>query len=264
MKYCIVQFLNNIFKMIKYNFENMNFVVTGAGKGIGRSVLNLLHKNKANVAIITRSKADIKKIQNSFKSKKIIYYVGDVSIKHDVENFFKLVKSKMKKINGLVNNAGIRQREKFYKIDEEKLNYVLDCNLKSVFKVSQLFSQIMSKKTASIVNVSSIVGPRGFADLSGYAMTKAGVVGLSKSLAVELAKKKIRVNTVCPGFIKTSYANNFKRKLPKLYNYTLQRTPLGRWGSSDEVANLILFLLSQESSYITGNVSYVDGGWSSY
>lgn len=250
--------------MIKYDLKKKNFVVTGAGKGIGRSVLNLLYKSNANVAIITRSKTDVKRIHKTFNSKKIITYVGDVSIKNDVDNFFKLVKTKMKKIHGLVNNAGVRQREKFYNIDDEKLNYILDINLKSVFRVSQLFSKIMSKKTASIVNVSSIVGPRGFADLSGYAMTKAGIVGLSKSLAVELAQKKIRVNTVCPGFIKTSYANKFKRKMPKLYNYTLRRTPLKRWGSSDEVANLIIFLLSNESSYMTGNISYVDGGWSAY
>ena len=250
--------------MIRYNLKKKNFVVTGAGKGIGRSVLNLLHKSNANVAIITRSKTDVKRIQKTFNSKKIITYVGDVSIKNDIDNFFKLLKTKMKKIHGLVNNAGVRQREKFYNIDDEKLNYILDSNLKSVFRVSQLFSKIMSKKTASIVNVSSIVGPRGFVDLSGYAMTKAGIVGLSKSLAVELAQKKIRVNTVCPGFIKTSYANKFRRKMPKLYNYTLQRTPLKRWGSSDEVANLIIFLLSNESSYITGNISYVDGGWSAY
>ena len=176
--------------MIKYNFEKMNFVVTGAGKGIGRSVLNLLYKSNANIAIITRSKADISKIQKKFNSKKIISYVGDVSIKSDIDIFYKLVKSKMKKIHGLVNNAGVRQREKFSNIDDKKLNYVLDSNLKSVFRVSQLFSKIMSKKTASIVNVSSIVGPRGFTDLSGYAMTKAGIVGLSKSLAVELAQKK--------------------------------------------------------------------------
>ena len=95
-------------------------------------------------------------------------------------------------------------------------------------------------------------------------MTKAGIVGLSKSLAVELAQKKIRVNTVCPGFIKTSYANKFRRKMPKLYNYTLQRTPLKRWGSSEEVANLIIIILSNESSYMTVNITNVDGGWSSY
>ena len=178
--------------------------------------------------------------------------------------FFKLVKLKMKKVNGIVNNAGVRQREKFLNIDNKKLNHIIDSNLKSVFKISQLFSQIMSKKTASIVNISSIVGPRGFSDLSGYAMTKSGVIGLSKSLAVELASKNIRVNTICPGFIKTSYANRFKNKLPKIYKYTLQRTPMKRWGSSEEVANLIMFLLSEESSYITGNVAYVDGGWSCY
>ena len=121
----------------------------------------------------------------------------------------------------------------------------------------------MNKKSSSIVNISSIVGPRGFQDLSGYAMTKGGIIGLSKSLAVEFAKRKIRVNTICPGFVKSSYANNFKKKLPKMYKYTLERTPMGRWGTCEEVANLILFMLSEESSYMTGNDIYIDGGWAS-
>jgi len=169
----------------------------------------------------------------------------------------------MKKIDGLVNNAGIRQREKFDNIKVNQLNDIVNTNLKSVFRLSQLFSSILNKKASSIVNISSIVGPRGFKNLSGYAMTKSGVIGLSKSLAVELAEKKIRVNTICPGFIKTSYAEKFKKNLPRIYKYTIERTPMKRWGTSAEVADLIMFLLSNNSSYITGNVFYIDGGWTS-
>jgi NAD(P)-dependent dehydrogenase (short-subunit alcohol dehydrogenase family) len=170
----------------------------------------------------------------------------------------------MKKIDGLVNNAGVRQRKKFNNITKFDLDYIIENNLKSVFKLSQLFSSMMKKKSSSIVNISSIVGPRGFKDLSGYAMTKSGIIGLSKSLAVELANKNIRVNTICPGFIKSSYANSFQKKLPKVYKFTLERTPLKRWGTCNEVANLIIFMLSDESSYITGNTIYIDGGWTSH
>ena len=137
----------------------------------------------------------------------------------------------------------------------------IDNNLKSVFKLSQLFSNILINNKGSIVNISSIVGPRGFSGLSGYSMTKSGIIGLTKSLAVEFANRGIRVNSICPGFVKSSYSQNFKSKNPKLYKYTIQRTPLARWGNCDEVANLILFLLSNESSYITGNEIYIDGGW---
>ena len=168
----------------------------------------------------------------------------------------------MKKIDGLVNNAGIRQRKQFQKIKISELDYVIDNNLKSVFKLSQLFSKIMKKNSGSIVNISSIVGPKGFKDLSGYAMTKGGIIALTKSLAVEFASKKIRVNAICPGFIKSSYANNFKRKFPSIYKFTIDRTPLKRWGTCQEVSNLILFILSNESSYITGNEIFIDGGWS--
>jgi NAD(P)-dependent dehydrogenase (short-subunit alcohol dehydrogenase family) len=249
--------------MIHFKFKNKNFVLTGAGKGIGKTTLQKLYSSGANIAVITRSTSDIKLIKKNFKKKKVIVFQGDVSKETDIKNFFSFVKFKMKKIDGLVNNAGIRQREKFDNIKVNQLNDIVNTNLKSVFRLSQLFSSILNKKASSIVNISSIVGPRGFKNLSGYAMTKSGVIGLSKSLAVELAEKKIRVNTICPGFIKTSYAEKFKKNLPRIYKYTIERTPMKRWGTSAEVADLIMFLLSNNSSYITGNVFYIDGGWTS-
>lgn len=249
--------------MIKFNFKNKNIVLTGAGKGIGKAALQQLYKSGANISLITRSKSDSINLKKRYNSKRVTVFCGDVSEEKDLNEFFKLVKKKMKTIHGLVNNAGIRQRKKFQKIENKDLDYVIENNLKSVFRLSQIFSKIMKKNSGSIVNISSIVGPRGFKDLSGYAMTKGGVIALSKSLAIELACEGIRVNAICPGFIKTSYANHFKRKLPKIYKYTIDRTPLKRWGKSEEVSSLILFMLSDKSSYITGNEIYVDGGWSS-
>tara|TARA_B100000700_G_scaffold325905_1_gene435937 strand:+ start:1249 stop:2001 length:753 start_codon:yes stop_codon:yes gene_type:complete len=249
--------------MIKYDFKNKNIVLTGGGKGIGKAALEKLYKSGANISLITRSRSDSNLIKRKYSSKRVFSYCGDVTEEKDVSEFFRLVKKKMKTIDGLINNAGIRQRRKFNEISNYELDYVIDNNLKSIFKISQLFSKIMNRKSGSIVNISSIVGPRGFQDLSGYAMTKGGIIGLSKSLAVELAKRKIRVNTISPGFIKSSYANSFKKKLPRIYKYTLKRTPMGRWGKCEEVANLILFILSEESSYITGNNIYIDGGWTS-
>jgi len=249
--------------MIKYDFKNKNIVLTGGGKGIGKATLEKLYKSGANISLITRSRSDSNFIKRKFSSKRVFPYCGDVSVEKDINEFFRLVKKKMKTIDGLINNAGVRQRKKFNEINNYELDYIIENNLKSIFKLSQLFSKIMNKKSSSIVNISSIVGPRGFQDLSGYAMTKGGIIGLSKSLAVEFAKRKIRVNTICPGFVKSSYANNFKKKLPKMYKYTLERTPMGRWGTCEEVANLILFMLSEESSYMTGNDIYIDGGWAS-
>ena len=249
--------------MINFNFKGKNFVLTGAGKGIGKSTLDKLYKAGSGIAVISSSKKDISAIKSKYNSNKVIGFCGDVTDKNDILNFFQVVKYKFKKIDGLVNNAGRRQRKKFEKIDESDLDYIIDNNLKSVFKLSQLFSNILINNKGSIVNISSIVGPRGFSDLSGYSMTKSGIIGLTKSLAVEFANRGIRVNSICPGFVKSSYSQKFKSKYPKLYKYTIQRTPLARWGNCDEVANLILFLLSNESSYITGNEIYIDGGWTS-
>ncbi len=115
-------------------------------------------------------------------------------------------------------------------------------------------------ENVSIVNIGSIVGIKGFNQLTGYASTKTALEGLTKSLAIELAKDKIRVNIVNPGFIKTSYFNKFKKN-KKLYNWTLQKTPFKKWGESSDVSELVLFLLSDKSKYINGQSINIDGGW---
>ena len=214
--------------MIKFNFKNKNFVLTGAGKGIGFETLSKLYKSGAKISAVTRSTSDIKNIKKKFSHNRVYVYHGDISKENDIKNFFLFSKKKLNRIDGLINNAGIRQRKSFLDINKKDFEDVINNNLRSTFKISQLFSTIMKKNGGSIINISSIVGPRGFKNLSGYAMTKSAINGLTKSLAVELAKKKIRVNSICPGFIKSSYASKFKNNFAKLYKYTLDRTPLNR------------------------------------
>ncbi len=249
-------------KELTYNFSSKNFILTGAGKGIGFATLKKLYDANANIAVITRSQLDVKKIRKKFSAKRVLSFCGDVSLERDRITFQKIIKKKMKKIDGLINNAGIRQRKKFDKILQQDLDKIYEVNLKSIFFMTQNFLRMMKKKTGSIINISSIVGPNGFKDLSGYALSKAGLIGLTKSLAIELSSQKIRVNCISPGFIKSSYANRFRKNLPNIYKDTIFKTPLKRWGKCEEVADLILFLLSKNSLYMTGNNIFIDGGWS--
>ena len=135
-------------------------------------------------------------------------------------------------------------------------------NFFSVFYIMQVFSKNLLKKKepGAIVNIGSIVSNLGFSQLTGYASSKMALIGLTKSFAVEMSKNKIRANTINPGFTKTSFYKKFKTK-KKLYNWTLKRIPMNRWGEPIEVANLAKFLLSSKSSYINGEVINIDGGW---
>lgn len=239
--------------------KNKNILVTGGGKGIGFSTILQTIKEGAFVYAIVRSKKDIKKFGNMPNLK---IFIGNVSNVNLVNKIFKESIKRKKLITGLVNNAGIRQRIKFEKITQKNIQEVFEINFFSVFNLMQLFAKYLVGKNlkGSIVNLGSIVGQTGFSELAGYASTKSALVGLTKSFAVEMAKKKIRANVVSPGFTETSYFNKFKKK-KKLYNWTISRIPMGRWGKPNEVANLISFLLSDNSEYITGENINIDGGW---
>jgi len=138
----------------------------------------------------------------------------------------------------------------------------LNVNLKSIVFLSQkVLPYMIEKNRGKIINMSSIAGTLGFANLSGYVMSKAAIVGLTKSLAVEFSDKNIQVNALAPGFCKTSYFEKFQENT-ELYDFTLSRIPMNRWGSSKEVADVCVFLASNMSNYMTGEVLKVDGGWS--
>ena len=239
--------------------SNKNILVTGVGKGLGFDLLKKIISYKGYVYGITRSKSDLKKFK---KLKNCKVFLGDVRN----TNIFKkiIAQSKMDKkiINGLVNNAGERQRIKFNNISKKKISNLFEVNFFSIFENMKLYSNYLKNKKipGSIVNIGSIVGNNGFSELAGYASTKTALIGLTKSFAVEMAKNNIRANLVNPGFIKTSYFKKFKRK-SNLYNWTISRIPQKRWGNPEEVSNLICFLLSDLSNYVNGTSINIDGGW---
>lgn len=241
------------------NYKTNNILVTGAGKGIGQATTNLLISKGSYVYALIKNKEDNKKFRK-YENLKIIN--GDVNNLNLIKKIFNEANKNRRIITGLVNNAGIRQRKSFLKINKIDLDNVFDTNFFSVFYLMQMFTKnLIKKKTpGAIVNISSIVGQTGFAELSSYASTKGAIISLTKCFAIEMAKYKIRANSVSPGFTETSYYKKFKKK-QKLYNWTLSRIPLKRWGKSEEISNLIIFLLSKNSSYINGENINIDGGW---
>ena len=238
---------------------NKNILLTGVGKGLGKEMIFNFVKNGAFVYGITRSRKDIKAL-SKLKNTKIFY--GDV---RNAKILAKILKQSIKDkrlINGLVNNAGIRQRKEFLKISKKNLKEIFEINFFSIFQLIQIYIRYIKrfKISSSIVNVGSIVGETGFKDLSGYASTKGALKSLTKCLASEFSDDNIRFNQVNPGFVKTSYFKKFRKK-KKLYNWTLSRIPMNRWGNSEEISNLVSFLLSDKSSYLTGETINIDGGW---
>jgi 3-oxoacyl-[acyl-carrier protein] reductase len=238
--------------------KNKNILITGAGKGIGLSILEKCINNSGFVYAVTRSKSDLKKYKSHHKVK--IYY-GDVKNYKLIDKIFKDSILNKKIINCLVNNAGERQRIKFKSLTIKKFKYLFENNFFSIFYITQKFflNLIKLKKKGSIVNIGSIVGNIGFNELVGYGSAKAALIGFTKCCAAEISKHNIRVNCINPGFIKTSYFQKFKKK--KLYNWTLSRIPMKRWGTPEEISEMVVFLLSEKSNYINGEVINIDGGW---
>ncbi|MDC0394048.1 SDR family oxidoreductase [Candidatus Pelagibacter sp.] len=239
--------------------KNKTVLITGIGKGIGETTCRIALEEGAFVYGITRTKKDIQKFKNHTNLKA---YVGDTSNINLLKRILNDSIRHKRLINGIVNNAGVRFRKKFLKISKYELQQVFNNNFFSIFFLTQFFlkNSLQKKNIKSIVNVSSIVGKNGFEELSGYASTKSALVGLGKSLAVEFGGLGVRTNTINPGFIKTSYYQKFKKN-SKIYNWTLSRTPIKRWGEPNEVSRLIVFLLSDKSSYINGEDINIDGGW---
>ena len=241
--------------------KGKNVIVTGATRGIGREIALTLAQNGANIAMNYRNlNSEVEDLINEIKSFGVdaLAIKCDVSITDEVDNFVKEVRSHYNTIDVLVNNAGITKDGLILRMKEEDFDDVLDVNLKGTFNTTKSVSSIMVRqKYGKIINISSVVGIAGNAGQCNYAASKAGVIGFSKSVARELSSRNINVNVVAPGYINTDMTKNLPDKIKE---EIIKSIPMKKIGDPKEVANLVLFLSSNLSDYITGQVINVDGG----
>lgn len=241
--------------------KNKNAVVTGATRGIGREIAFTLAKNGANVAINYRTlNEEVERLIEELKSygTNIVAVKCDISDEEEVKNFIAESKKQLGSIDILINNAGITKDGLLMRMKEKDFNDVLEVNLKGTFITTREAASIMMKQRhGKIINISSVVGVVGNAGQCNYAASKAGVIGFSKSVARELATRNITVNVVAPGFINTDMTGVLPEKVKESM---LQGIPLKRIGEPKDIANAVLFLASDLSNYITGQVINVDGG----
>lgn len=236
-------------------------MVTGGTRGIGKEVALKFAKKGYDVILnYVSDKTDVEAIQKEFEEKKIecLLIKADVSQKEQVDQMVTKAIEKFGKIDVLVNNAGITKDNLLMRMSEEEFNRVIEINLKGTFLVTKAVTKYMMKqRKGSIINLSSVVGVTGNAGQANYAASKAGIIGFTKSIAKELASRNIRSNAVAPGFIETDMtevlSENVKTEI-------LNQIPLKRMGMAKEVSDLIYFLASDKSSYITGQVINIDGG----
>lgn len=230
-------------------------IVTGGSRGIGRSICERFAAEGAKMVITTASTSVPK-----FEQKNIVGYQVNATDRASVEAFVKEVNEKYGAIDILVNNAGITRDGLINKMTDEMWDEVINVNLKGVYMLTQLVAPIMMENgSGSIINVSSVVGEYGNVGQTNYAATKAGVIGMMKSWAKEFSRKgaAVRVNSVAPGFINTDM---MKTVPDKVLDPIREKTMLGRLGEPEEIASAVLFLASDESSFITGHNLSVNGG----
>jgi len=241
--------------------DGKNILITGGSRGIGKSIVEVLFNNGANVGFTFSSSQsaanEIAKNLNS-SSQKCIAYKSDASKLDQCENLVESFLNDFETIDVLINNAGITKDNLLMRMGEDDFDKVMEVNLKSVFNMTKACQRVFLKnRKGSIINMSSVVGVKGNAGQSNYAASKAGIIGFSKSIAQELGSRSIRCNVIAPGFIKTEMTDNLSDSIIESWT---ENIPLKRPGESNDVANLCLFLASDLSSYITGQVINVDGG----
>ena len=246
--------------MCELVLEGKLAIVTGGARGIGKEIAMLFAKQGANIAIcdvnLEEAEKTAKEIQDS--GRESLAFKVDVTDQSQIQDMVDKILDKFNKIDILINNAGITKDNLLLRMSEEEWDKVIAVNLKGTFLCTKIVSKVMLKQRfGKIVNLASIIGIMGNAGQANYAASKAGIIGLTKSVAKELASRNICVNAIAPGFIKTDMTARLAEEVQKKM---LSVIPLARFGEAKDVADLAIFLSSESSSYITGQVIQVDGG----
>src|SRR5881392_3683773 len=242
-------------------FENQAAIVTGAGRGIGHAIAVCLASEGARIACVSRSEENAKRTADEFnilRADSAKHYAVDVADHAAVQKIGAQILEDFTKIDILVNNAGVTRDGLAMRMSVEDWDMVINTNLRGAFNFVQATERAMIKqRSGRIINITSVIGLIGNAGQTNYAASKAGLIGLTKSLAKELASRNITVNAVAPGFITTDMTAGLSDEIKKGLQ---SKIPLGKTGMPEDIANAVAFLASAEAGYITGQVLCVDGG----
>ena len=239
------------------DLSNKNIIVTGASGGIGNSIVKRLHECGANILASGTKLEKLEELKLKYKNIKILKF--DISATDQIEKF---IENASKELGGnldcIINNAGITQDNLAIRMSLEEWKKVIDINLTSTFLLSKYsIKKMLKNKLGKIVNITSVVGHTGNLGQANYTASKAGIIAMSKSLAIEYAKKNININCISPGFIKTAMTDKLDDKFKEAI---ISKIPSSRLGEPEDVANAVIFLASDQSNYINGETLHVNGG----
>ena len=239
------------------NLKNKNIIVTGASGGIGSSIVEKLNEAGANILATGTKIEKLDQLKSKFDKIKIIKF--DISNHDKIENFIEeATESLGGNLDCIINNAGITQDNLTIRMSMDEWTKVIDINLTSTFLMNKFaIKKMLKNKSGKIINITSVVGHTGNVGQANYTASKAGIVAMSKSLAIEYAKKNINVNCISPGFIKTDMTDKIDEKFKEAI---ISKIPSSRLGEPEDVANAVLFLASDQSNYINGETIHVNGG----
>ena len=239
------------------DLKNKKIIITGATGGIGNSIVEKLSENGAKILASGTRNEKLNDLKAKFKNIEILQF--DISQSNKIEEF---VENATKKLDGnldcIVNNAGITQDNLAIRMSFEEWKKVIDINLNSTFLLSKFaIKKMLKNKSGKIINITSVVGHTGNLGQVNYTASKAGIIAMSKSLAIEYAKKNININCISPGFIKTNMTDKIDQKFKDII---VSKIPSARLGDPEDIANAVLFLASNQSDYINGETLHVNGG----
>ena len=239
------------------NLENKNIIITGASGGIGNSIVQKLHDNGANILATGTKIEKLDELKKRFRSIEILKF--DISESNKIEDFVENASDKLGgSLDCLVNNAGITKDNLAIRMNLDEWKKVIEVNLTSTFLLSKyVIKKMLKNKSGKIINITSVVGHTGNLGQTNYTASKAGIVAMSKSLAIEYAKKNININCISPGFIQTNMTEKIDEKFKEMI---ISKIPSARLGEPEDIANAVLFLASKQSDYINGETLHVNGG----